>query len=811
MSNFTLFTSDPGSQNTGNAFDQDAFQDITLAPTSNSGLTSTALTNPLNFNFSNDDGVRYAAKTLYIKDLVLVQDHALWVSGKPTYEIIWNESHPQIRGYVFGSVQINRGKYVYFRDIGDGIGITGVLRKCAFIVTGDRAGTATGQFAVDGVNTTTASFGNTPLGRQDGNNIGFSDNKYAAFVNSASNATKDVHDYRLTAIEVNDFAVTGVVVYAENSGQNIDVFSGTTYVNKSKVFTSAGATMALPTYAGSLGGRALIYKASNGGYSLAIQNSMNIASAATGSSGTNLMTVTTGTGGSFPIGSGVAAFFGSSAFVGIVSNQSTDTLTVSPTLSFGISGAIYKTWSAGASLAINASLMMPYATIDFNSMNGFSSYFSSASGDYRVWGSAIGMTGLDTIWPALLAQPAGFLQIEGRFSAIDIEFVGAGILHATFGVNGFNAFGINTTLTTPVKRTVFTDAGPGWNSVNLAFGSSQGAAGINRINLYQSQLPPGISNGLLAQLDTLPTAVSPPIPVTNATLMALGSYHRYFGDQLLFQGGWVRAASTTAAGGIQYAGFSTNASLAFQYYGKNFAVLGAGAGQSLTLAFDGGAASGFTLGLMRSVATEGFHTVTLANPSGTSIAIHAIDVQRSTSGIKSLQNFTALPPTSAATKPLSFWSGYFDSTFVWSRNGAYGNATNNTAGSVVHTQNFGFGVVTSAATPSVSFFPASSTAAYLVNVSVPLSAFASAATSGLRLTDAGASFVISSREFRQETSASANVTSPMVLSGIYVPQTTEATTLQLQMIGEGGTAVIRTIGLSQSSPMIEWSMIQIRS
>lgn len=669
-SNFTLFTSDPGSQSSGNAFDQDAFIDLSLAADNNTGFSSTISSNPLGLNLANDDCPRLGPKTLYIKDLVLVEDHALWIQGKPTYRIVWNENFPAAQGYVFGNFSLVRGRFLSIRQAGDGIGITGVFRKCAFIVTAATAATGTAQLALDGANTTTVTLGAATFGALDGDQNLFKGNKYAAFVHASSNETRDIHDFRLTAIQTNTLNLVGVVVYAENSGRNIDLFPGITYNNKTRVATTAGATLALPSYSGNLGGRALIYKAQNGAYTLATQPAPNVQSVATGSSGTNLLNVTTGTGASFPLGSGIAAFYGATGYLGNVRSVSTDTLTVSPTLPFGVSGLIYKTYSAGQSLAIASSQMAFAQSIDFNKILGFTNYYADPQGQYQIWGSGIGFTLVDGQWNSLLGQnvTTGFLQVDGYFSAADIEFVGQGVLHATFNVNGLPAFGLNAGQTGCIKKTIFTDAGPGWNSVNFTFGISYSGIGINRINLFQRALPQGLSYGLLSSLDTL----SSPVPggAVNATLLTQGIYRRHFADQLYFVGPWVRSAVSTAAGGIAYAGSTTNCSLNFQYYGKNFAVLGINAGQSLALALDGGAAAGFNFNTMQSVATEGFHSVAITNGTGSTALVHAIDVMRTQGELTNLQRTTPLnlPPMSCQDSSLKLVTGLnYGTTFTFVR------------------------------------------------------------------------------------------------------------------------------------------------
>src|SRR4051812_42957796 len=107
MSKDMLFTNDAGAAGGAIDYVKDVFSDVSLPPSSNSGLTDTASTNPLSDSFANDDVPRFAQKTLFIKDLVLIEDRSRWVLGKPTYRVIWNEDSPNVSGYVFGNISIS--------------------------------------------------------------------------------------------------------------------------------------------------------------------------------------------------------------------------------------------------------------------------------------------------------------------------------------------------------------------------------------------------------------------------------------------------------------------------------------------------------------------------------------------------------------------------------------------------------------------------------------------------------------------------------------------------------------------------------
>lgn len=618
--NFTLFKSDPSGATSGSNFEKDVFIDVSLAATSNSGLTDSASTNPLGVYVGNDDTPRYSAKTLWIKDMVLLPEYK-WVSNKPTYQCIFDESFYGGIAYFFGDIDTTTN---VVKGIGDGFGVTGVYRRVQFIVEPSTSATATAQVVVDGSNGSTIDFSGSIAA------AGMS-----SYVHAASNVTKDLHDFRLTAIQASTLKVLGVVVYSENSGLNLDFFPGTTYVNKTQAVTTVGGTMALPSFGSSMGGKSLLYKTSSGAYSASSLSATTIASIAQGSSGTNLMTVTTGQGASFSAGYGVVVAQGTSMYVGSVTSVSTDTLTVSPTLGFGITNAIYTSWKSGSTLSINASLMTLAYSIDMTqqSVFGMSAPILDPQGHYAAYGSNVGITfaaGASYRTMSFLSG-SGFFQVDGYYSAAEVEFVGYGILHATFSVNGTPGFGINAGQTGPLRKTVFTDAGPGWNSFVMSPGTSMGALGISKVNLYQRNRDISVTYGMLAAFDTLQTYTER--ASVNATLMALGTYRRVYSDQMYLKGSWVRGQSTSFCAGVGHYGSSTNSAIRLEYYGKNFAMVGTGQSGNLTI---DGASTSNAWGVMKSVATEGFHTITWTLLGGTSI-IEAIDYSRPTSSLLNLQ------------------------------------------------------------------------------------------------------------------------------------------------------------------------------
>lgn len=641
--NFTFFTNDSGSAAGPTDYIRDEFLDVSLPANNNTSLTSNINTNPLSQSFANTDAIQYGPRTLWIKDLVLLSDRSQWIKGRPTYQILWSDTAVNVLGYVFGNFAFDTTNptstpqpFVQFRDIGDGIGINGIFRKVAFIVNNDTAATATGQLVVDGSNTTTIDFSSLSSA------VDTNGPRYSTYVHSASNETLDLHDFRLTALQVNTLKLLGVIVYSENASATIATNAGTTYVDKSKITTTAGSSLSIPSYGSSLGGKSVIYKTQSNGYAQSAQSCSTVISLAQGTNGTNLMTLTTGTGASFPAGSGLVVAQGTSMYVGSVRTVSTDTLTLTANLPFGISNTIYRSWLSGPSLAINASFMQLSSTIDFSSMRSYTTSIFDPQMKWAMWGSNYGVTLVDSVPAAFFAGASGFLQVDGYFSGADIETIGGAIFHATLAINGLGGWSQNAGQTGSIVKTVFSEAGPGWNSFVFSPGASHGAIGIAKINLYGRRRDVGVTTGMLAEFETLQSMTER--TAINASLMTLGTYRRYYAPELYLKGHWAKVAGASFAGGAEFRGSSTSTSLTFQYYGQNFAILGtAAAGTTVTL--DGvGVASPFNA--LKTVASEGFHTLAISQAASMTTSIQAIDVIRSKGELKSLQNTT---PLSAST------------------------------------------------------------------------------------------------------------------------------------------------------------------
>lgn len=648
--NWTLFKS--GSTGGGaNASDylKDNFKDTSNPATLNTGFTSNASTNPLDQFFLNDDAPKYSVKTLWVKDLEVL-DKSLWISGKPTYQIIFHETFPGAFGYVAGDVRLRNsanGVSVDIRQIDDIGGVTGVIRRVAWLLnTTDQ--TATADLITDGTDTTnditygSAVYASTLTGY----------NKYTALLHNSSNATKDIHDFRITPNNTLTTSLAGIIVYYENATSDVDLFPGSTYVDKTKQTTSSITTQSLASVSGRLGANTLIYKTTANTYSSATVEPDAIESVGVGSGAATSIDVTTGHGASFPAGSGVVSISsGSSYYVGSVVSVSTDTLTVTPALGAGgASGPIYKAWQGGPTYAINASLYGFDYDFDISesappiATDGF---WQSATGDFvyqdpykrfRVWGDQLAIAA-NNGYPGIAFNGAtvGFLQIDGRFSACDFEVSGNGILHGTFSINGVPSWGLNEGMTGVVKKTIFTDGGPGWHSLRFDVGASFGNVNFTKFNFYNLSEDIGVTYGQLASYKDLEDYAER--GAINASLMALGTEQRIYANDLYYSGAWGQGVTTGAAGGIQWAGSSTNSTVQFSYFGKDFAVVGAN-GSSGVLTVDG-ASIAVTFNVMKTIATEGFHEVVYQHHGGTSV-ISAVDFTRSKDEIKSLQNYETL-------------------------------------------------------------------------------------------------------------------------------------------------------------------------
>lgn len=678
-SNITFFSNESAGGAAAATYLQDVFDDVSLPANVNTGYTDTALTNPMGYKFQNDDNPKYLKKTLYISGFNLVQDRSKWIGNKETYEIIWHETFPGVNGYCFGDCRLlnqQNGKSIAINIQNDGIAVAGVIRKLSWLVNGSPLATGTAELWTDGVDlASTISFGGTePQNATNGVN------KYLSILHASANATKDIHEYRLTANQFGTLNVVGVVVYFENTGANIDAFPGNTYVGMVKQTTTANVGITLPVVAGLLGANTVVKKSAADAYSLSTIPTPYLNTIGIGSSGSNSISVSTGTGASYPIGTGVIGYVGTSFYIGSVTNQSTDTLTIAPTLGIGLSGNFYKSWFASSTATIGATLNSISYSVDLADQNQFSDsngffltgnnfYYSEPNGRYRVWGQNLAYSNVQG-YPGLSFSggTAGFLQVEGRFTGAEFEVNGLGVLHATLMVNGTPGWGINTGITGILRKTVFSDSGPAYNIFSMTNGTSLSGCAISKINLYSRAPDFNSTLGILAHFDNYSTNAGR--SAHSATTMSYGGWHRTFSDSLNLTGSWSRGASTGHAGGVYYVGTSTNSILTFGYYGTNFALVGFGGG-SLTCTLDG-ASFGASIGFVNSVATLGFHNV-IYTTVGNTPTIAAFDfLNAPTSDLRNIQKFLPRkelvniiqPPINSSDTPRGAVDGQ-----IWIQNG----------------------------------------------------------------------------------------------------------------------------------------------
>jgi hypothetical protein len=630
---------------------KDLFQDVSRKATNNTNLTSSATTNPLSEFFNNTDSPQYGTKALFIKGLELIADKSKWISNKPTYKVIFTENFPQVKAYAYGNVRMldtQTGFSLFMENIDDAIGVVGQVRQVGWILN-TQAETATVTPYLDNVAGSALTHGSAAVEA-----VQKGVNNFNILLQSASQASNDIHDHRIEADVYGVTRVVGMVVCFENTGANIEVRPGSSYVDKTLATTTVGATMALPTIAGRLGGKSLVYKTAALTYLMNTLEPSALETTGVGLSGTNLVDTTTGQGGSFPIGTLFGAIAsGTSFYFGRVSNQSTDTLTVGPTLPFALSGPLYKYGYAGTTFAIAASYYKASVEIDPERITnpvvgtGFGAttgalYYQDPESRFRIWGSNLYVTTLEGVPGIGFLGASGWLQIEGKFAAMDFEHKSAGILHATFSINGLNCFGLNAGFSGLFKKSILTDSGPGFNRVVIAPGASFDPANnvFSKFTLYDLHNQ-GITAGLLAEFPTYVNTI--PHAAENATFGTLGAVEKHYADELYLSGMWTRVNGASFAGGVAYYGASTNSTLKFQYYGTNFAFQGT-VGGSMTALLDG-ASIGVAFNVMKSVATLGWHTVSLAYNAGATAQIEAIAVLKPQTGeLTSLQKFDAADP-----------------------------------------------------------------------------------------------------------------------------------------------------------------------
>ncbi len=656
-----LFTTSASAGSASSDYDKDAFQDISLPADSNSGLTSTLSTNPLNGKYLNDGSTKWMAKTLWIKDLQRVEDRTLWVNGKATYRIIWNESFPGVDGFVFGGCQLSgtsESRYVSVPDIGDGCGVTGLLQRVQWIIR-PKAGTATASQTIDGAAATAINFGGyTGLG------LNFQTTKpvWNPYVSDSANAASGLHTFMVTADQSNLMEVVGCVVYSNITGDGVAVQAGDTFVDKVKV-SGAGATFAYPLGVSNfLGGVDGIYISSNGAYGVTTSPIPGVAANCSGASGANLLSVSIGSGASFPVGTGVfIPDGGASYYLGSVTQVSGDVLTLSPTFTFGLSNICSALFNAGPSFAISASLMqesfsydpaaqyrMPIGISGLSVESPFS--YSDPYLRYRAWGSTLRLvngnslsTGIGSTIGVMLPAATDFIQFEGRFSALEFEFIAgqSALLSATLSIDGMYATGYTVPINGPTvfRRSVFANGSDGYHSVRLAETGSTNIL-LSRVIGYKPVAYGGPSFGLLSQIPKGITFL--PRNAQNASLMAFGNVTRVFAESFRANGAsWGSSAMLTGPGGRYISTVNDGDYMEFQYFGTQFSLMGT-PGTSILFTVDG-SSLGVSMNAWNGAGlTLGFHTVRTIHKAGTSLSIFAADFLSPVRQVKNMQMFSPL-------------------------------------------------------------------------------------------------------------------------------------------------------------------------
>lgn len=646
--NGLLFTPDQSSGSGATDFVKDTFVDFTFVATNNSGLTDSALTNPTGSFFTDSDQASFGSKVLWFKDLTLLENRVSWINSRPTYSVSFTSGDfPSAKVFAYGNIT----KKNFYRDMGQiagqevgaGFAVSGKIRRLTWLIQpADTQTSKTAQLKTDGVATTTIDLtGNSGI-------IQNFEAQWAAFNHQASNETNDLHTFQIEDLSNGILSVMGVIVYFENTGANIQVNNGTTYINKTKVTLSNGATLSMPTAGSSMGGQILITKSSSG-YSAMVIGQTSIVSTSQGVSGTNLLTVATSTGGSFLAGHMIGLASGSSPFLAQVSSVSTDTLTISQTLTFGYSNIpVYTCGRFGPTLAISNTRLRLKAVLDFNAMSETGASLRPSYFDFdqniSLFLNNVGSTaGFYNNRSVFFKGGSGGILVSGGFQAAEFEMetTAGATLAMTISADGLPGFTFAENSTGCIKRTIFTDGAPGAHSIFLSPGNSMQPFSINKINLFD--LNPnvsGISFGQVAMINIMQGFISRGgNAAINATIMMIGARRRIYADQLYLKGNWTRGTTSTAAGGAFYYGTSTNAVLSQTYYGRQFALIGSldaggtlvidGVGRSLT----GGANTAIDPG------TEGFHTITYASGSGTTSTIEAFEYAASKGDISNLTNF----------------------------------------------------------------------------------------------------------------------------------------------------------------------------
>jgi len=686
-------------------FVKDSFRDYSKPADDNTNLTSTALTNPSSNFFGNDLSAKYSIKTLWIKDIVLEENRSKWPQGGKSYRVIFTEDFPGIYAYAIGSVNVTteiNGNAIALQEPATKFGVTGQILKASFLVKPNTSSPAGGSGQADYYRDgSLASVGaSTYIGVADENGANSTqpnfvqDQRKYFIVDIAATQTSNIHDFHITVNTasspiVNPVEVIGVIVYLSTDSSNVQVRPGRTFIDKALVTTSAGSTLTLPAQNASLfhlGAKSTFFENSAGVVGVTTLPVSLLQTQATGLSGTNLVAVSVGTGASYPIGTGFNVQTGTSLYLGIVQSLSTDTLTVSPTLPYAMTGATmtksffvpqtgFNSLTTSISMAIYdlAYSWDPMATFGASNWNGvtsvhfingpsvplgFSSVPYSTYYDPENRFAVMPITGISAIQGRIRFQMSylngwyGPLKIKGDFQAIEFEVAmaqGNGALNTTTStIDGVTMYASGLSITPSSTGSYYfripmaVDLGIGFHTLKFTPGMTLtgfAEAIITKVNFYKYK---GVSiAGKLHSIEQIQTQYD----VASTGDTPIGAYKFFGSDKLSYTGPWFKQYQNVAATMTSFPGFAqcvsgatTNAVLLFKYWGKNFTLFTDSAGGSYSTTLDGIAITP-TSAVQFTVATEMLHTLVLTNASGT-FGIQGIAILKDYNELKNEQLFS---------------------------------------------------------------------------------------------------------------------------------------------------------------------------
>lgn len=653
-----------GSDNSSSSsldFVRDAFPDVTVAPDSNSGLTSNSNTNPLSQYFANDAAPRFGAKVLFIKSIDLIEDRSKWINNTPTFNITWTEPFPSVKGYCFGSASLYKTRnYTGIKfpasDATQGFGVGGVIRKVKWL-TGANGGTAINEL-VDASVVGTFSTNQYPLFDLIGTTNEVPIIPYSPASSITSSQTLDLHDFRITSTSSTcTLRPFGVIVYFENGSNNVQTVSGDVYYDKTKI-SVVGSSLSIPA-ATTRGGAVGIGILPNSTFSTVQSTLTDNPSACNGLINTNLVNVSAGTGAFFPPGTFIWAKQGSSHYIGNVLSRSTDVLTMGVTLPFALSGTTaVPILYAGVTFTTSSYSLeeaWTYRPSDFGPLyntalyarsgtsGALNSFFdSSPSLDYRVWGASCFMKNTDGATFEILVQNGSLFQVDGQFSALEIEFhVSSGIagIGCTFIVNGIPAFHLHESPGAGYhRRLVMTGAANGFNTVRIQPGASMLNTTISSVTGYKSIIP-GFSGSGYGLGGVLQGQTFLQRDAQSASFGAFGPIQRVYADQIPTSTGWGSTFIGSGAGGLRIECSDNTDTGTLNFYGLAFSFVGT-KGATFTCLFDG-IAQNFSFGQWVGLGSStAFHTLTFQGENGQTTIIQAIDILNPSYEMVNTQKFT---------------------------------------------------------------------------------------------------------------------------------------------------------------------------